>query len=45
MENKHWDADSITRVIQVGRVPVAVQLDDEAEKVDPNIASVALYKR
>ena len=42
--NKHWDADSITRVIRVGRVPVAVQLDDEAEKVNPNIASVALLQ-
>jgi general secretion pathway protein K len=42
--NKHWDADSITRVIRVGRVPVAVQLDDEAEKINPNIASVALLQ-
>jgi general secretion pathway protein K len=42
--NKHWDADSITRVVRVGRVPVAVRLDDEAEKVNPNIASVALLQ-
>ncbi|MGC1408987.1 MAG: type II secretion system protein GspK [Acetobacteraceae bacterium] len=44
MSNKHWDADSITRVIRVGHIPVAVQLDDEAEKVNPNIASVALLQ-
>jgi general secretion pathway protein K len=42
--NKHWDADSVTRMIRVGRVPVAVQLDDEAEKVNPNIASGALLQ-
>ena len=42
--NKHWDADSVTRMIRVGRVPVAVRLDDEAEKVNPNIASGALLQ-
>ena len=42
--NKHWNADSVTRVIRVGRVPVAVRLDDEAEKINPNIASVALMQ-
>jgi general secretion pathway protein K len=42
--NKHWDADSITRVARVGHVPVVVQVDDEAEKVNPNIASVALLQ-
>jgi general secretion pathway protein K len=42
--NKHWDADSITRVARVGHVPVIVQVDDEAEKVNPNIASVALLQ-
>ena len=42
--NKHWDADSVTRVIRVGRIPIAVQLDNEGEKVNPNIASVALLQ-
>jgi general secretion pathway protein K len=42
--NGHWNADSVTRVIRVGRVPVAVRLDDESEKINPNVASIALLQ-
>jgi general secretion pathway protein K len=44
MSNRHWDADSVTRMIRVGRVSVAVRVDNEAEKVNPNIASVAVLQ-
>jgi general secretion pathway protein K len=42
--NRHWGADGITRTIRVGRFPVAVRMDNEAEKINPNIASVALLQ-
>jgi general secretion pathway protein K len=42
--NKHWAADGITRTIRVGRFPVAVRVDNEAEKINPNTASVALLQ-
>src|SRR6516165_2246109 len=42
--NRHWNADGITRTIRVGRFPVAVRVDNEAEKINPNVASLALLQ-
>jgi general secretion pathway protein K len=42
--SRHWNADGITRMIQIGRVPVAVRVEDEADKVNPNFASAALLQ-
>jgi general secretion pathway protein K len=42
--SRHWAADSMTRVIRVARIPVAVRIDDEAGKVNPNTASPALLQ-
>ncbi len=42
--NRHWAADSMTRVVRVGNIPVAVRVDDEAEKINPNTASAALLQ-
>jgi general secretion pathway protein K len=40
----HWPADGITRVLVIGGIPVAVRIDDEAGKVNPNYASTALLQ-
>jgi general secretion pathway protein K len=44
VSNRHWSADSIARVIRVGRFPVTVRVDDEGGKVNPNTASPALLQ-
>jgi len=41
---KHWNADSLTRTIRIGRVPVAVRIENESDKVNPNYASVTLLR-
>jgi general secretion pathway protein K len=40
----HWAADGVTRSILVGRVPVRVNVQDEADKINPNFASTALLQ-
>jgi general secretion pathway protein K len=42
--SQHWDADSLTRTVQVGRVAVAVRIDDETDKANPNLASPELLR-
>lgn len=42
--SQHWDVDSLIRTIQIGRVPVMVRVDDEADKVNPNLASPDLLQ-
>ena len=40
----HWNADGMIHMLQVGRVRVTVQLEDEADKINPNIALPALLQ-
>jgi general secretion pathway protein K len=40
----HWNADGMIHVLQVGRARVTVQIEDEADKVNPSIASPALLQ-
>ena len=42
--NRGWSADGTQHIIRLGRAIVAVQVDDEAGKVNPNIASPALLQ-
>jgi general secretion pathway protein K len=42
--NRHWNSDGITRTVWIGRTPVAVRVEDEADKVNPNIASADLLQ-
>ena len=39
-----WQADSLPRHLSVGAVPVDVRIDDEAGKVNPNLADPALLQ-
>jgi general secretion pathway protein K len=40
----HWNADRMIHLLQVGRARVTVQIEDEADKVNPSIASPALLR-
>ncbi len=42
--NQHWAANGLSHLVRVGRVPVTVRVDDEGEKINPNIASAALLQ-
>lgn len=42
--SQHWDPNSIPRTVQIGHVPVTVRIDDEADKVNPNLASPELLQ-
>ncbi len=37
----HWPADGAIHVVRIGRVAVTVRIEDEARKINPNIASLA----
>lgn len=39
-----WRADGTVRLVRVGETPVAVQIDDEADKVNPSVASATLMQ-
>ncbi len=41
---RHWNADGVTHRVQIGKVVVAVRIQDEADKVNPNFASPALLQ-
>jgi general secretion pathway protein K len=40
----HWNADGMIRFLQVGWARVTIQIEDEADKVNPSIASPALLQ-
>lgn len=40
----HWSADGMIHLLQVGRARVTVHIEDEADKVNPSIASPALLQ-
>jgi general secretion pathway protein K len=40
----HWNADRLIHLLQVGRERVTVHIEDEADKVNPSIASPALLQ-
>jgi general secretion pathway protein K len=42
--NRHWSPDGVVRTMRLGRALVAVQVDDEAGKVNPNLASAPLLQ-
>jgi general secretion pathway protein K len=42
--SRHWNPDGVVRTISLGHAVVAVHVEDEADKVNPNIASVELLQ-
>lgn len=42
--NQSWPADGIVRHLAIGPVPVDIRIDDEAGKVNPNLADPALLQ-
>ena len=42
--NRHWNADDVTHTIRVGQALVAVRIEDESDKVNPNFASAELLQ-
>lgn len=40
----HWNADGVTRTLRIGAAVVAVRVDNEADKVNPSVASPALLQ-
>ncbi len=42
--NRHWSPDGTTRTLWTGQVRIAVRIDDEADKINPNLASVPLLQ-
>jgi general secretion pathway protein K len=40
--NRRWDADGVWRIVAINGVQVAVRVDDESSKINPNLASVSL---
>jgi general secretion pathway protein K len=42
--SRHWSPDYGVRTVQFGRATVAVRVEDEADKVNPNIASPKLLQ-
>jgi general secretion pathway protein K len=43
-DGNQWAADGLPRTIQIGHVPVIVRVDDEDDKINPNLASPALLR-
>jgi general secretion pathway protein K len=41
---RHWNADGATHSVQIGKAVIAVRIDDEAAKVNPNFASLELLQ-
>lgn len=41
---RHWPADNVPRVIGVGGTPVTVRVENENDKVNPNLASTTLLR-
>ena len=41
---RHWNPDGSVQTVQVGDTVVAVRVEDEADKVNPNIASAKLLR-
>lgn len=42
--SRHWAADDIPRPIRIGSALVVVRVEDENDKVNPNVASAALLR-
>jgi general secretion pathway protein K len=42
--SRHWNPDGTVHTMRVGQAAVAVRIDDEADRVNPNIASVQLLQ-
>lgn len=42
--NRHWPADDVPRPVQIGSTMVVVRIQDENDKVNPNIAASALLR-
>jgi general secretion pathway protein K len=42
--DRHWSADGATHTIRIGRALIAVRIDQESDKVNPNYASAALLQ-
>jgi len=42
--SQHWNADNTTHLIKVGDTLVAVRVESESDKVNPNVASVELLR-
>jgi general secretion pathway protein K len=42
--SRHWDPDYSVHTVQLGRAIVAVRVEDETDKVNPNIASPRLLQ-
>ncbi|HET6195891.1 MAG TPA: type II secretion system protein GspK, partial [Acetobacteraceae bacterium] len=42
--SRHWSPDGTTRTLRTGQVSIAVRIDDEADKINPNLASVPLLQ-
>jgi general secretion pathway protein K len=41
---RHWSADGSVQTVQIGRAVVAVRVEDESDKVNPNTASPKLLE-
>ena len=42
--NGRWDADGVSHLMEINGVRVAIRIDDESSKVNPNLASAALLR-
>jgi general secretion pathway protein K len=42
--SRRWNPDGAVHTVRLGRAEVAVQVEDEADKVNPNVASVELLQ-
>ncbi len=42
--NRHWNAGDATRIVRIGRAIIAVDIEDESDKVNPNFASAGLLQ-
>ena len=42
--SRHWSADGGVQTVQIGRAIVAVRVEDESDKVNPNTASPKLLE-
>jgi len=40
----HWPVDGVRHAVQIDGVGIVIQIDDEASKMNPNLASVALLR-
>jgi general secretion pathway protein K len=41
---RHWNTDGSVQIVQIGSTTVAVRVEDEADKVNPNIASAKMLQ-